>query len=136
MKTTTFAALLACLLPAANTWSQENLGRLFFSPERRAVLDQQRQQNLTQNRDALSESNLTLNGVVRRSSGRSTVWLNGNPVDDPAIAREPDPAAVGTRPGSPPLRVGDTLHQGSGEREDLLKGGSVSIRRPADRPQP
>lgn len=134
--TARLATLLAllCLAPAA--WPEETLGRLFFTPERRAALDLQRQQNQVQNRDTLSESNITLNGVVRRSGGRNTTWFNGNPVDDQVATKTGDTASATAKPGSAPLRVGDTLNQGSGEREDLLKGGSLSIRRPANRPKP
>jgi len=128
-------ALLILLAAFPSTGAEENLGRLFFTPERRAALDRQRQQNSTLNSEALSEDQLTLSGVVRRSSGRHTAWINGSPINDPA-GQPADPAAGRLKPGSPPLRVGDTLNQASGEKEDLLKGGSLSIRRSGGRAQP
>ena len=123
-------ATLALLTLTPPAWSQEEaLGRLFFTPERRASLDRQRQLNQQQNRDTLTESKLTLNGLVRRSTGRGTTWVNGTPVDD-NTGRSGGSASLPTPAGATELRVGDTLNQASGEREDLLKGGSISVRRP------
>lgn len=126
-------ALLTLTPPA---WPQEEtLGRLFFTPERRASLDRQRLLNPQQNRDTISESKLTLNGLIRRSSGRGTAWVNGTPIDDNA-GRSGDSIKLQTPAGTPQLRVGDTLNQSSGERDDLLKGGSISVRRSGDGRKP
>ena len=123
-------AFLAILFLTTATWAQtQELGRLFFTPEKRAALDRQRQLNLSQNRETLSENTpLTLNGIVRRSSGRGTNWVNGSAMED-STGKRSDAISVKTPGGNPQLRVGDTLNQTSGEREDLLKGGSISVRR-------
>lgn len=109
------------------------LGRLFFTPEKRAALDRQRELNLTQTREANSEgSSLTINGVVRRSSGRSTTWVNGTPINEnlvlPGTAINPSknaPAKVEI--GEHQLKIGDSLNQGTGEKDDLLRGGSITV---------
>ena len=61
---------------AEKALSDQNLGRLFHSPQQRAVLDELRQRNARIDREQ-SSSTISLQGIVRRSSGRNTVWLNG-----------------------------------------------------------
>ena len=127
-------------IPAASAQSNESLGRLFLSPERRANLDRQRQLNQTQSRETLSENaSLTLNGVVRRSSGRNTAWINGNAVDEksagnnvrfPPRAQAPiDSVGITAAGSSQALRVGESVNHESGERETALRGGSISVHR-------
>ena len=53
------------------------IGRLFFSPEERAMLDRFRQKSGS---SAVSTTEqITLNGIVRRSSGKTTAWINQVP---------------------------------------------------------
>ena len=54
------------------------LGRLFLTPEFRTALERQRQLNIQQSRTLEGET-LRLDGVVVRSSGKSTVWINSQP---------------------------------------------------------
>lgn len=54
----------------------QHLGRLFHSPQQRAVLDELRQRNSHINHDQHSDT-IALQGIVRRSSGLSTIWING-----------------------------------------------------------
>lgn len=59
----------------------EPLGRLFFNPDERARLDQMRNSNTldyTQIGQMPTEQ-ITLNGIVRRSSGKTTAWVNQVP---------------------------------------------------------
>ena len=65
-------ALLAivCAMPCATT--AEELGRLFFTPERRQQLDHQRQFNIEERSKVPEDPTLTINGVVTRSSGKRT----------------------------------------------------------------
>lgn len=48
---------------------EQPLGRLFFTAQQRATLDRQRRQ--------VPRASDTLNGEVRRSSGKNTRWVNG-----------------------------------------------------------
>jgi hypothetical protein len=113
----------------------EPLGRLFFTPERRAALERQRQFNIQETR-TLQGGNMRLDGVVRRSSGHSTVWVNGQiqhdrnhnagvfvelPGHDAGKARlsAGDEAAA-------ELKVGESINRATRETEDGLNGGSVS----------
>lgn len=69
-------ALLAPAIPAEG----EALGRLFFTPEQRAILDRQRQLGI-QESQAAEATTLSINGIVRPSRGNATVWINGIPQD-------------------------------------------------------
>ena len=85
-------ALLALAgLPASGlSQAAEPLGRFFFTPAQRAQLDVARSQKSRatlaseQTEDAAQASPeiLTYSGSVRRSDGKSTVWLNNRAVQD------------------------------------------------------
>jgi hypothetical protein len=110
--------LLLLLVTTLNpAWAQtEALGRLFFTPQQRAALDHQRSLNRSFVPNAnIEESSLTINGEVRRSSGRSTRWING----------EADWNGNTPRPGVP---VGDTFHPGTGEHQRLLGEGRIIVK--------
>lgn len=86
----------------------QRLGRLFTTPEQRSALDEIRTQaqfdqpelepepepemsslvTVTEQPRGPTISNLTINGVVRRSGGRTTVWVNGHEVDRGDVTRE------------------------------------------------
>lgn len=53
------------------------IGRLFFSPDERAMLDRLRQKSGGSTVSATEQ--ITLNGIVRRSSGKTTAWINQLP---------------------------------------------------------
>ena len=100
--------LLLCTQPC---WPQsEPLGRLFFTPQQRATLDLQRQQGNTR---FDQEASYTLNGEVRRSSGKNTRWVNGE------ARTGPTPRGV----------IGDTYHPSTGEQEKLLGSGRILIQK-------
>ena len=67
-----FAAAVALPAPAH---AQSALGRLFFSPAERAALDR----DTDTPSDAAESTPRTLNGIVRRSDGKATVWIDGQP---------------------------------------------------------
>jgi len=66
------------------------MGRLFFTPAQRASLDIARTRRArntlstegTEETAAPVAQSVTYGGMVRRSDGRSTVWINGRPVND------------------------------------------------------
>jgi hypothetical protein len=129
--------LFCCALAAAATSvpapAQERLGRLFFTPAQRASLDVARSQRA---RAALSTEKpeqeaapvpqtITYSGVLRRSDGNTTVWINNQPVND----RESAGAAAivgGVRPdGSVTLQVpqsGRSVILKPGQSVELLSG--------------
>jgi hypothetical protein len=131
-----FGLLLACALAAAAaSWpaaaqQQESLGRLFFTPAQRASLDVARSQRAraTLSTERTEETatpvaqSITYGGMVRRSDGKNTVWINGRPVND----REPvgGVTLVGRvgADGSVTLQVPQ-----SGRSVDLRPGQSVEL---------
>lgn len=141
-------ALVAAALPAPAP-AQERLGRLFFTPAQRASLDVARSQRA---RAALATERaeqeatpvpqtITYSGVLRRSDGRTTVWINNQPVHDRESAGAA--AIVGrVRPdGSVTLQVpqsGRSVTLKPGQSVELL-GGTVEegySRRPQEAPKP
>jgi hypothetical protein len=129
MKPVALAAILAGLLGAAasaDTAAQE-LGRLFFTPEQRAALDARRKARIPDKPSATpqAESPVTrVNGIVQRSGGKSTVFVNGEAIPESAQAAgqgAPQPAGAG-RVSVPigegaqglDMRVGESLNRGSG----------------------
>lgn len=118
------AISILLLLPLASTAESQSepLGRLFFTPGQRAQLDRLRQSGLSGNALGNDES-LTINGQIIRHDGKRMTWINGRPITDFELPT----AATNTRD----LKVGETLHQDSGERKDLLKGGRLTVTRPA-----
>ena len=73
-----FCALLLALL-ACQSAAADDLGRLFFTPEQRAELDQEHAQHADRSAGYGYGSVLTVNGVVQRDGGARTVWINGVP---------------------------------------------------------
>lgn len=131
------AALIAGSLAAAaaSAWA-EPLGRLFLSPERRAVLERQRQLNI-QEVQTIEGSTVTLDGVVTRSSGRTTVWVNQRPQNEndigtgvTATVSRKDPGRAVLTPGeeSPTtLKVGESINRGTREKTDALGDGRITV---------
>lgn len=121
--------LMAVLLPLVTPAAAESLqlGRLFTTPEHRAALDQQRATSL-QARSS-EESSIHVSGLVKRSSGRNTVWLNGRlETGTPAVGADlsvtlPDAPGAG-------IRVGETLNRTTGETETPLQTGRIVVTRP------
>lgn len=114
--------LFLCFLQNPGWAQPELLGRLFFTPQQRAMLDRQRQMDANFNPDAmLNEGRLTLNGEVRRNGKHGTRWINGEAIPSEALA-------------SPNIPVGDTFLPQTGERESLIGQGKILIK--PQRPSP
>jgi hypothetical protein len=75
-----FLLMIAFLPGHAVCAGAEPLGRLFFSPDERAMLDRMRQKNSGSAASATAQ--ITLNGIVRRSSGKTTAWINQVPQNE------------------------------------------------------
>jgi len=77
-----FALLLMAALPAAQ--AADLAGRLFFTPDQRVQLDQLRKQKAvaSQARDEPVPETVTYNGIIRRSDGKTTIWMNNQPMSD------------------------------------------------------
>jgi hypothetical protein len=123
------ALLLAASFPAPA--AAQELGRLFFTPEQREALDRQRESRLPERQEAEEDPPLTVDGVVMRSDGRRTIWINGVARDgeDAPVAPlgVPGRIVVHTRDGSAEAGVGDTVDRSTGETLDLLGGGRIRL---------
>ncbi len=137
MKRLPLLALLLGLLNADPAAAQE-LGRLFFTPEQRAALDARRAARLPDNPVAAAPSPTTrVDGYVKRSSGKSTVWLDGEPLPEGLqleglrVQRGDDPTRVTVTTGEDGrrivLRIGETLDRATGAVKDVIGDGEVRI---------
>ena len=129
-------ALLAVLLASTPCAAQE-LGRLFFTPEQRQALDQRRRARVPDRPSApVTVSPTTrMDGYVQRRGGKSTVFVNGEPIPE-SDASSPrigggrvtvNPGESGTRAGG--LKPGEVLDRGTGEVKDVVGEGELRIRR-------
>jgi hypothetical protein len=131
------------LVAAAGAAAAQGLGRLFFTPQQRAELDARRKARVPDKPAAVAvaESPSTrLDGYVKRSNGKSTVWVNGDPVPlgkTSADARiypsrsRTDAVTVRAGEGSAArgirLRVGETLERDTGEVQDVIGNGKIEV---------
>ena len=108
---------LCCIASGAEA---AELGRLFFTPMQRAEMDRKRILNIADTADKIAapSSQMTLNGRITRSDGKTTTWVNGVPDYDPGFTGERNVRA----------KVGQTVDSGSGEVQDPLQGGSLVIK--------
>ncbi|HUW51578.1 MAG TPA: hypothetical protein VMV75_11250 [Sulfuricella sp.] len=121
--------MTAGFLLAANSPRADVAGRFFYTPQERAALDAQRNKSVGLN---MGGDSITVNGLVARSSGKSTVWINNTPQNDhettsgiAVIGKQPAGGKVTLRPSgsSKPIsmRVGQTLETGSGQIREIYE---------------
>jgi hypothetical protein len=135
-------ALLVSLGSIAGTAAAQDIGRLFFTPEQRAALDGRRKARVPDKPAAVAvvaSPTTRVDGFVRRSDGRSTVWVNGESLaesgpDAPRIepGRSTDARVsvpVGDSGARTALKPGQVLDRGSGEVRDVIGNGEVQVRR-------
>ena len=129
------------LLPAVVAAQEAGLGRLFFTPEQRAALDARRKAkvpNKPATTPAVQSPVTRVDGAVRRTDGRSTVWVNGEAIPDGAPAAGARLVPQGPRQGrvSLPtgeneqrldLRVGESVDRGTGQVRDVIGDGEIRI---------
>src|SRR3954462_13165036 len=128
MKRTRVLLLLA-LLPIANACVAAELARMFFTPAQRATLDNARKQNIRVEIGNESEQqpaapavpqNVRLNGMIRRSDGKNTIWLNNR------IVNEQQPGNLNAAIGKGDNKVRLSL-PASGRNVDRKAGKMVEI---------
>jgi len=83
-------AILLFGLALASRGDEPPLGRLFLTPQQRAVLDNARRNRVRAAAVAAAADkkpkpppvqDVTINGVVKRSDGEAVIWVNGRPTD-------------------------------------------------------
>ena len=138
----------------------DGLGRLFLTPEQRAQLEivrAQRDRRLPVMLDteaapapapvAQGPEVVTYNGVVRRSDGKSTVWINGKPVNErdrrnsdsevSVLGVQRDGAvsvAIPQADRKASLKVGQSLEVTSGTIEESYARRATLVRTPVNTP--
>lgn len=134
---------LLALLPSFAMAGQP-LGRLFFTPEQRAKLDTARQQARSIRVEEEVEveaspppANITLNGVITRSDGKTVVWINnrvqGEDASGKGVAvtgRQSTGQVSVTTPDAKrtvPLKVGQSLDMSSGQVEEVYRRSPPSM---------
>ena len=111
----------------------EPLGRLFFSAEERAMLEQMRQKSSSSAAAPIEQ--VTINGLVRRSSGKTTIWINRVPQHESENPQGISITGKATKQQAVPLllpsgkkveiKAGQTFDAGKGEvREGYEDGAS------------
>lgn len=129
--------MLALALPAP--LQAQSLGRLFLTPEQRAALDLRRASRVPDKPAAavvVESPTARIDGQVVRSGGRSTVWVNGQPVREGAqseglrVAPAPRTAdsvtlAIGEGARRVEIKVGETMNRDTGEVRDMLGDGQA-----------
>lgn len=130
----TRAILLVAGVLAITPVHAQEIGRLFFTPEQRETLDARRKARVPDKPapvPVVISPTTRLDGYVRRSDGRATVWVNGASVDD-ASPRSDGRISVGVGDSNArvPLKPGEVLDRGSGEVTDVLgPSGELRVRR-------
>lgn len=116
--------IVLCATLCANA-AEEPIGRLFFTPQQRSQLDRLRQSNGGPVDAADPDSRIiTVNGLVRRSSGKDTAWINSAARDarDAAAVGATGRAARGTPGVAVELPSGKRLSLKAGQTYDPASG--------------
>src|SRR4030095_7634102 len=83
-------AVLLAALATPGVAQEPSLGRMFLTPEQRAALDNARRNRIRAEALAATVAkkpripparSVTINGIVSRSDGESTIWVNGRPTE-------------------------------------------------------
>lgn len=125
-------AIFLLLQPSLGVAAEQAMGRFFFTPEQRARMDVARQQehhiksDPGQQESELPAARLTLNGVIARSDGKTTLWINNQvesglqPRAGMTVQGRGRQVTILTRDGhaSVPLKVGQSVDMNSGQVEE------------------
>ena len=135
---TKILAVFLIMLPSLAMAAEQTMGRLFFTPEQRARMDLARQQERSikieteQQENEPPAANITLNGVITRSDGKSTVWINnkeqigdkaGSGIAVPGRGKPAGQISViaSDAKRSVPLKVGQSIDMSSGQVEEAYR---------------
>ena len=144
-------AALILLMPLVASGADAPLGRLFFTPDQRAQLDMLRTKRVvaSQTKEEPAPEVVTYNGIVRRSDGKTTVWVNNQALseadlrDKPAIAgrvgrdgRIVLQAAQSGTTAKTQLKVGQTAELLSGQVAESYNAAAAAARAPKPDPAP
>jgi hypothetical protein len=89
---------LALIIGLPHHANAEELGRLFFTPAERAAMDRGNSGAPAQT-EAVPSAPPRISGIVTRSDGRRTVWIDGKPRYDSTPNVDINPRSVEVSPG-------------------------------------
>ncbi|MDQ5916607.1 MAG: hypothetical protein QG584_2501 [Pseudomonadota bacterium] len=137
------ATLVTITAGLSTAFADNELGRLFFTPEKRELLDRQRALNTLESQAVVEDPQISVNGQVRRSSGKRTTWINGQAQNDvdTRTGVVAHPAAQGherviIESGDDPkaaVKVGETFNRGTHETRDMIGDGKIIVNRPSSK---
>jgi len=113
--------LLMMLICAWPLMAQAELGRLFHTPEQRALLDLARKTGpvsaIVEPDAPSTEQGLSVSGIVTRSDGKRSTWVNGRLEYDAAVSGKRDGSQVWVKVpgGEVKLKVGQSLDPTTGQ---------------------
>jgi hypothetical protein len=110
--------LSGCVLTL--TVQAEPLGRLFFTPEQRALLDTARRtmpMNAGSAAETPSAPDFSLKGIVTRSDGKRSIWVNGRVEQGVARpgAQDRNQVQIQLPSGEVKLKVGQSIDPATGQ---------------------
>lgn len=125
-------AVFLVLLPSLAMAAEQTMGRLFFTPEQRTRMDVARQQernirfDVEQQDDAPPPANIILNGVITRSDGKTTLWVNNRIQSEASqgasVGKGGEVRIITPETGrSVPLKVGQSIDLNSGRVEEAYR---------------
>lgn len=135
MKLTRVMALALLGASTAPVPAAEPLGRLFFTPDRRLALEQGRNSPAVSTTPTETGTNMSLDGIVRRSHGPATVWINGRAQiagQGAGTSIQIESSGAGARIGGSEdvapasISVGQRINRVTQEKVDLLPSGAIT----------
>ncbi len=109
-------------LACGSACGADSLGRLFHTPEQRAILDATRRAVASGAGAATTGPGVEVSGLVTRSDGRRSTWVNGR-VEHGHIERNASPGGVRVQlpGGTVELKVGQVLDPATGTVREIYR---------------
>lgn len=131
------------IVMSSDTAKSQSLGRLFTTVEERAALEKKREkykpgeriaEEKTEPAQLIEEqtpANVTLNGFVKRSSGKNTTWINQEPIEVQTTSqnikvqqqplKQPLMSVTSSTGKRYQLKAGQTIEGGSGKVKEVFE---------------
>lgn len=77
IKTLLSLSFVLSLQVSAQEYSEQSLKTLFTNPQERQMIDGNRSNHSSSDQVLATPSSVQINGIVKRSNGKSVVWVNG-----------------------------------------------------------
>lgn len=138
--------LISCLPILAMAAEPLSLGRLFLTPAERATLDIVRQNsrppekivtpnNATEDEESIADvvapPVVSIQGYVKRSDGKGTVWVNGQPVQEKSASKDFEVGRLQGNTNDVPIKLpstGQTVKLKAGQSYDPASGKVGNLR--------